>query len=75
MSFYAWKITSSGKASIEGTTTLEGLEDVLTASGLPLRRSPEDIVRQTLLMEHEGQGVYKHRSEGEQWTLLWVALR
>ena len=72
---YSWKITSSGKASIEGLTTLEGLEDVLTASGLPLARSPKDIVTQTRLMEHEGQGVYRHRTEREEWTLLWVALR
>jgi hypothetical protein len=72
---YSWKITSSGKASNEGITTLEGLEDVLTASDLPLARSPKDIVTQTRLMEHEGQGVYRHRSEGEEWTLLWVALR
>jgi hypothetical protein len=75
MSIYAWKITPSDKAAIEGITTLEGLEDVLKASDLPLTRSPKDIVAQTRLMEHEGQGVYKHRSDGEQWTLLWVALR
>ena len=72
---YAWKITSSGRASIEGITTLEGLENVLAVSNLPLTRSPRDIVTQARLMEHEGQGVYKHRTEGEEWTLLWVALR
>lgn len=75
MSMYAWKITASDKAAFEGITTLEGLEEVLTHSDLPLARSPKDIITQTRLMQHEGQGVYKHRSEDVQWTLLWVALR
>jgi hypothetical protein len=75
MSIYAWKITASDKAAIEGITTLEGLEKALAVSNLPLTRSPNEIVTQTRLMEHEGQGVYKHNVEGERWTLLWVALR
>jgi hypothetical protein len=75
MSMYAWKITASDRAALDGITTLEGLERVLTSSGLPLMRSPKDIITQSRLMEHDGQGVYKHRGEGGQWTLLWVALR
>jgi hypothetical protein len=75
LSIYAWKITTPDKAVIEGITTLEGLEKALTALDLPRTGSPNEIVSQTRLMEHEGQGVYKHNVDGEQWTLLWVALR
>jgi hypothetical protein len=74
MSLYAWKISASDKPDIEGVSTLDGLQAFISTFDLPLTRSPKDIVTQTRLMEREGQGVYKHRTDSEQWTLLWVAL-
>jgi hypothetical protein len=75
MSLYAWKITAAGKTDIEAVTSLGELEEYLGNSDLPGARPSRSIVEQTKLMQHEGQGVYKHNIDGEQWTLLWIALR
>ena len=72
---YAWKIKASNRHAIEGITTLGELEACLVESGLPMRRSPADIIAQTLIMEYEGEGIYRHRAEDGYWTLTWVALR
>lgn len=72
---YAWKIMALNRHAIEGVTTLSELEACLVESGLPMRRSPADIIAQTLIMEYEGEGIYKHRDEDGYWTLIWVALR
>jgi hypothetical protein len=72
---YAWKIMASNRDAIEGITTLGELEARLLESRLPMRRSPADIIAQTLIMEYEGEGIYRHRDEDGYWTLIWVALR
>jgi hypothetical protein len=75
MSLYAWKITAAGKTGFEAVTSLGELEEYLRNSGLPGARPSKPLIEQTKLMQHEGQGVYKHNINGEQWTLLWIALR
>lgn len=72
---YAWKIMASNRDPIEGITTLSELEACLMECRLPMRQSPADIITQTLIMEHEGEGVYRHREQDAYWTLIWVALR
>lgn len=74
-SLYAWKIEASDRTPVEGIGTLKDLEAYLSASDLPLRWTPAEIIKRTRNMEHEGQGIYKHRGGGVPWTLLWVALR
>lgn len=73
MSLYAWKISSSERSVAECVSTLAELVAFLENSDLPRTRRASDIISQTLAMEHEGQGVYRHRTAEEEWTLLWVA--
>jgi hypothetical protein len=74
LTLYAWKISAVDKADVESITTLDQLKAYLDASDLPRAEPCETIIARTRLMQHEGQGVYKHRLEGEEWTLLSCAL-
>jgi hypothetical protein len=74
MSLYAWKITALGKPDVEEITSLAQLEAYLDASDLPGARPARPIIERTQVMQSDGQGVFKHRTDDEQWTLLWIAL-
>lgn len=74
MKLYAWKISASDRPAMEGISTLEELQALLDSSDLPRSRSAGEIITQTRIMEHEGQGVYRHRESQQEWNLLWVAL-
>ncbi|KQR75665.1 hypothetical protein ASG25_13575 [Rhizobium sp. Leaf384] len=75
MNQYAWKIERAAGAALEGTTSLEQLEAVLEQASLPAAHTAADIISITKIMQFEGQGIYRHRAPGEEWTLLWVELR
>lgn len=70
----AWKISAPDRPDTEGISNLGELETFLENSDLPRMRSANDIIMQTGAMQHEGQGVYRYRVPGEEWTLLWVAI-
>jgi hypothetical protein len=75
MKRYAWKIKNGNGAAVEGISSLEELETVIAQAALPARQTPSEIVTLTKTMQFEGQGVYRHRAPGEEWTLLWIELR
>jgi len=75
MNIYAWKLSMSDEAAIEGTSTLDELERCLDDLALPGAPPSKQIISTMQVMEHEGQGVYRQRAGDKPWTLLWVALR
>jgi hypothetical protein len=75
MKQYAWKIEGPNGAVLEGTSSLSKLEAVLEQSALPCRLPPPEIISLTSVMQCDGQGIYRHRAPGEEWTLLWIELR
>ena len=75
MERYAWKIQGPRNAELEGVSSLKELEAVLEQMALPSVHSPHEIMAMTQAMQSEGQGVYRHRAPGEEWTLLWIELR
>jgi hypothetical protein len=75
MKRYAWKIENRTGAAVEGISSLEELEAVIAQAALPARQTPSEIITLTKTMQCEGQGIYRHRAPGEEWTLLWIELR
>lgn len=75
MTLYAWKISEPEQVIAEGISTLPQLEDYLDASDLPRSRSAAQIIAQARSMQSEGQAVYRHHSNHQPWTLVWIRLR
>lgn len=73
MSLYAWKVVIPARPPHENIGTLNEVEACLDASGLPGASTAKLIVERTRLMQSEGQGYYKEPTNGEGWSLLWVA--
>lgn len=74
MVIYCWKITASDRPDVERMTSLVELEAYINNCDLPRTQPTSEIIAQTHLWQHKRQGVYKHRVQGEEWTLVWIAL-